>query len=122
MSKKSKGKSSKQNDALGTPSKISGPIIPKNDDVELHIHAKPGAKQNTITGIGDESINVQINAPPVDGSANTELVKYIASVLGLKSSAVHLDRGHKSREKVLKISGMSVDDVKLKLEKQISDK
>lgn len=37
-------------------------------------------------------MGVQINAPPVEGEANTELVKYLASVLGLRKSDVSLDK------------------------------
>lgn len=45
-----------------------------------------------ILDVSDEAINVQINAPPVEGSANTELVKYMASVCGVKASHVSLER------------------------------
>jgi hypothetical protein len=37
-------------------------------------------------------VGVQINAPPVEGEANTELVKYMAAVLGVRKSDVSLDR------------------------------
>jgi uncharacterized protein YggU (UPF0235/DUF167 family) len=42
--------------------------------------------------IGSEAVSVQISAPPVEGEANTELVKYIATVLGLRKSDVSLDK------------------------------
>jgi len=37
-------------------------------------------------------VGVQINAPPVEGEANTELIKYMAAVLGLRKSDISLDR------------------------------
>ena len=37
-------------------------------------------------------MGVQINAPPVEGEANTELIKYMAAVLGLRKSDISLDR------------------------------
>lgn len=43
-------------------------------------------------GISDQGVGIQINAPPTDGEANTELVKYVASVLGLRKSDVALDK------------------------------
>lgn len=43
-------------------------------------------------GIEEEGVGVQISAPPVEGAANTELVKYLASVLGLRKSDVSLER------------------------------
>jgi hypothetical protein len=42
--------------------------------------------------ISSEGIGIQIAAPPVDGEANTEIVKYVASILGLRKSDVTLDR------------------------------
>lgn len=45
-----------------------------------------------FTDIGSEAVSVQINAPPVDGEANTELVQYLATVLGLRRSDISLDK------------------------------
>jgi hypothetical protein len=42
--------------------------------------------------IGNEAVGVQINAPPVEGEANTELVKYMAAVRGLRKSDISLDK------------------------------
>ncbi|XP_066155574.1 UPF0235 protein C15orf40 homolog [Euwallacea fornicatus] len=109
MPKKSKCKCDKEasassNAKTNTP---KGPIkLDSNKNILIQIHAKPGAKQNTITDVSDDGIGIQINAPPVEGSANIELVKFIASFLGLKSSAVCLERGHKSRNKVLRVTGI----------------
>jgi uncharacterized protein (TIGR00251 family) len=50
--------------------------------------------------INDEYIGVAIAAPPKEGEANEELVRYIASVLGVKKNTVYLDKGSKSRHKV----------------------
>lgn len=78
--------------------------VNKNGEIALRIHAKPGAKQNGITDISAEAIGVQIAAPPVDGEANTELVKYMSKLLQLRKSDVCLDRGSKSREKVILVA------------------
>lgn len=43
-------------------------------------------------GVTPEGVAVQIAAPPVEGEANTELVKYIASVLGVRKSDVSLEK------------------------------
>ena len=51
-------------------------------------------KQNYFSspGINDKGVGIQIAAPPVEGEANTELVKYMSKVLGLKKSDVSLDK------------------------------
>lgn len=108
-SKKSKkGKAASANTANAADkakSSITAVGVNNSGNIVLRIHAKPGAKQNAITDIMDEAIGVQIAAPPVDGEANAELVKYIAKVLQLRKSDVSVDRGSKSREKTLLIAG-----------------
>ena len=108
MGKEAKGK--KKAEATATISKETpGPISvnSKTGDIVIKIHAKPGAKQNGITNVAAEAVGVQIAAPPVDGEANAELVKYIAQVLQLRKSNVTLDRGSKSREKTILIDKSS---------------
>lgn len=67
---KSKGKSkagveSAKNDAKAMPAKEASPIsVDKSGNICIQILAKPGAKQNGITGIGFEGVGVQIAAPP----------------------------------------------------------
>ncbi|XP_077989525.1 UPF0235 protein C15orf40 homolog [Glandiceps talaboti] len=100
----------------------AGPVKTNKDgSISITIQAKPGAKQNAITDISSDSVGVQIAAPPVDGEANTELVRYLASVLSLRKSHVELDKGSKSRSKTIKITdtNLSVDEVvdKLTMEK-----
>ncbi|KAF3424874.1 hypothetical protein E2986_03902 [Frieseomelitta varia] len=93
-----------------------GPIsLDKSGNVTIKIQAKPGAKHNNITDISEDAVGVAISAPPVEGEANTELVKYLASVLGMRKSDVSLDRGSKSRQKVVIVSGTTVEKVLEKL-------
>ncbi|XP_059486412.1 UPF0235 protein C15orf40 homolog [Neocloeon triangulifer] len=95
--------------------------VDKPGNICLKVHAKPGAKMNSITDISSEGIGIQIAAPPVDGEANIEIVKYVASILGLRKSDVTLDRGSRSRQKVLVVTGgkLTVGQVKELIQKQI---
>ena len=40
----------------------------------------------------DEGVSVQLAAPPVDGKANSELVAYLAKVLGVRKSNVAVEK------------------------------
>lgn len=60
-----------------------------------------------ILGVGAEFVEIQIGAPPVDGEANTELVKYLAKALDLRKSDVSLDKGSRSRVKVVLLETQS---------------
>ncbi|KAL1462920.1 hypothetical protein WDU94_014721 [Cyamophila willieti] len=121
--KKSGGKSKKCSTTTTekTPPTSESPIsLDKSGNIIIKIQAKPGAKQNAITDIKTEAVGVQINAPPVDGEANTELVKYLSKLLGLRKSDVTLDKGSKSRQKKICIdkNACSLDDVQRKLNEE----
>lgn len=98
-------KSKKSTQKIPVKVEVNEPVTTnKSGNVAIKILAKPGAKQNCITDITEEGVGVQIAAPPVEGEANTELIKFFSKVLGLRKSDVSLDRGSKSRSKTLVIS------------------
>ncbi|XP_066585625.1 UPF0235 protein C15orf40 homolog isoform X2 [Prorops nasuta] len=104
-----------------TVSESNGPVtLDKDGNVSIKVQAKPGAKQNNITDISEEAVGIAISAPPVEGEANTELVKYLASVLGMRKSDVSLDRGSRSRQKIVLVSGTTVENVVEKLKREMS--
>ncbi|XP_064168895.1 UPF0235 protein C15orf40 homolog [Anguilla rostrata] len=83
-----------------------GPVTrDKSGLICIAIHAKPGSKQNSITDVSPQAVGVAIAAPPSEGEANAELVWYLSKVLELKKSEITLDRGCRSREKLIKVSG-----------------
>ncbi|XP_055479005.1 UPF0235 protein C15orf40 homolog [Psammomys obesus] len=86
------------------PPPPAGPVAtdPKGF-VTIAIHAKPGSKQNAVTDVTTEAVCVAIAAPPSEGEANAELCRYLSKVLELRKSDVVLDKGGKSREKVMKL-------------------
>ena len=45
-----------------------------------------------FSDISPTGVGVRIAAPPVDGEANAELLKYMAKVLGVRKSDVTLDK------------------------------
>ena len=100
-------------------------VVSKTGSIQVKILAKPGAKQNQITDLSPEGVGVQIAAPPVEGEANAELVKYLSKVLGVRKSDVSLDRGSKSRNKVIlvdKEAKLSVDSIRQLISREMSGK
>lgn len=92
----------------------TGPVrIDKSGSISIAIHAKPGSKQNAITDVTSEAVGVAIAAPPTEGEANAELCRYLSKVLEIKKSEVVLDKGGKSREKVVKISANTTTEAVL---------
>ena len=80
----------------------------------LLIYVQPKARKNEIGGIDEwrGRLRVKIKAPPVEGKANREIVKFFSKLLGTE---VELVKGETSREKDLLVKGMNKEEVKRKL-------
>ncbi|VDM60433.1 unnamed protein product [Angiostrongylus costaricensis] len=82
--------------------------LQKSGHIALRILAKPGARTNSVTNVGDDEISVAIAAPSREGEANQELIDYIRKVLGLKKNELILEKGGKSRLKTLVIESSRI--------------
>lgn len=56
-------------------------------------------------------LQAKVSAPPLDGKANKALCKLIAKRVGVAPSRVGVVRGEKSREKVVRVSGMTQAEI-----------
>ena len=86
----------------------------------LPVRLTPGASADRIDGWdvdaeGRPVLKVRVRARPVEGEANTALLKLLAKSLGLPKSAVSLDRGGQSRTKMLSIDGLTDDELRERL-------
>ncbi|POI33417.1 hypothetical protein CIB84_002830 [Bambusicola thoracicus] len=74
-----------------------------------------------VVDVTAEAVGVAIAAPPSEGEANAELCRYLSKVLGVKKSDVILEKGGKSRDKVVKILvSVTPDEVLENLKKEAS--
>jgi uncharacterized protein (TIGR00251 family) len=67
------------------------------------VRVRPGSSRNEIAGEKDGVLIVRVNAPPVDGKANTAVRKLLAKHYGIAPSRVEIVRGHTAREKVVRL-------------------
>ena len=73
----------------------------------LKIHLLPRASRNEICGLHGDALKIKVTAPPVEGKANRALQRFIAKKLNLAASQIEIMAGQRSREKILRISGIS---------------
>jgi uncharacterized protein (TIGR00251 family) len=71
--------------------------------VLLAVAVVPNARRTAADGLHDGALRVRLAAPPVDGKANDELLRWLAAELKLPRRAVRLLRGAASRRKQLEI-------------------
>ena len=77
----------------------------------LSVRIQPRSSKNGATRMEDGSLKIRLTAPPVDGAANEALVKFLSDTLSISKSSVEIVSGHTGRQKIVRISGMSEDDV-----------
>ena len=75
----------------------------------------PRASRSGLAGIRDEALLLRLNAAPVDGAANAEVVDILSGVLGIPRRAVTILTGARSRLKRVRVEGVSAEFVRSKL-------
>jgi uncharacterized protein len=82
-------------------------------ELVLALHAQPGARRTAVSGPYGERLKVALHAPPVDGKANDELLRYLAAELDLRRNQVRLLAGTASRDKSVAIACDAADAPRL---------
>jgi len=67
----------------------------------LTLHVQPGARKSEIAGVHGDALKVRLAAPPVEGKANAELLRYLSHEFGVAARDVTLVSGEKSRRKIV---------------------
>ena len=82
---------------------------------ELAVRVVPRASKAGVSGTRDHAILVRIAAAPVDGAANAELIEILARALDLPRRALTITSGTTSRNKRVRVDGLSRDAALQKL-------
>ena len=75
----------------------------QNGVLILEIRVQPRASHDEIAGARGERLKIRLTAPPVDGKANSQLLKYLATLCGVRRNQVTLISGTRNRDKRIAI-------------------
>jgi uncharacterized protein (TIGR00251 family) len=92
--------------------------IPINDSsagAAFAVKIHPRAKKNAITGEVGDALKLALTAPPIDGRANDACIEFLANLLEVPRSSVTIASGQTSRRKVIRVKGLSADEVRKRL-------
>ena len=78
------------------------------DGVVISIRLIPRAAKPGLAGTRGDAVLVRVQAPPVDGAANAELIAVMAAALEVPVRAVSIVAGPRSRTKRLRVSGIDL--------------
>jgi uncharacterized protein len=81
------------------------------DGTVVDIRVIPRAGKSAIAGTRDGAVLVRLKAPPVDGAANAELIRLLASLLDIPQRNIRIVSGERSRGKRVRISGRTAAEV-----------
>lgn len=77
----------------------------------LAVRVVPNAACNKIVGWHGDALKIKIRAPALEGRANDALGEFLAEEFGLPKRAITLVRGEKSRQKFVRIAGLTLADI-----------
>ena len=91
------------------------PLHESRDGVAFAVKVHPRAKKNAITGKVGDALKLALTAPPVDGKANDACIEFFAKLLKVPRSSVTIAAGQTSRNKVIRVAGLSAEVVRSRL-------
>jgi uncharacterized protein (TIGR00251 family) len=80
------------------------------DGLLIRLHVQPRAKKNEISGVHNGALKIRVTAPPVDDAANRAVIEYLADRLGISKSKLVVLSGARSRDKNLRVYGISPEE------------
>jgi len=81
----------------------------------ISIKVKPRASRDLVEGWKEDALVVRLTSPPVDGAANSSLIKLLAKKTGIAKSLIRIVSGEKGRLKVLEFDGIDLEDLRERL-------
>jgi uncharacterized protein len=77
--------------------------------VTFSVRVHPRAKQDAIRGALGDALKLSLTSPPVDGRANQACIEFFAKLFKVPRSSVTIAAGETSRNKVVRVAGISAD-------------
>ncbi len=91
------------------------PIHETANGVTFAVRVHPRAKKNAITGELGDALKLALTAPPLEGRANDACIVFFARLFAVPRSSVTIASGESSRRKVIRVTGLSANEVRSRL-------
>lgn len=83
----------------------------KSGALLLHLRVQPNASNSAVAGLHGTRLKIRLQSPPQDGKANRELIRFLSDLLEIPKSSLELIRGKTSRDKTVRITGLTPDEL-----------
>ena len=91
------------------------PIKETTHGVTFAVKVHPRAKHNAMIGELGDALKGSLTPPPIEGKANKACVEFLANLLKVPRSSITIASGQNSRRKVIRVAGLSKDDIQTRL-------
>ncbi|HJT21101.1 MAG TPA: DUF167 domain-containing protein [Nitrospira sp.] len=81
------------------------------EGARLTVYVQPKSAQTQCVGRYSDALKIRVAAPPVDGAANDELIRFLAGELSIPPSAIHIESGVARRHKRLLLKGVRAQQI-----------
>jgi uncharacterized protein len=86
-------------------------ITEADGNVTFAVRVVPRSSRNQIVDVEGGVLKIKLTAPPVEGAANAALIEFVAEWLGVRRSAVSIVSGDKARNKLVRVKGVTREQV-----------
>jgi uncharacterized protein (TIGR00251 family) len=83
--------------------------------VTFRVKIQPRARRNAVVGELGDALKIALTAPPVEGRANEACIEFLAALLQLPRSSITIVSGQSSRNKVIRVTGISAEELRRRL-------
>ena len=75
------------------------------------VRVQPRARKNAIVGELGDALKLALTAPPIEGRANGACIAFLAEFLKVPRSSITIAAGQSSRNKVVRVRGLTAAEV-----------
>ena len=95
----------------------AGQALPKSYEKSalVGVYVQPAASRNRLGEKTPRGWKLSVTAPPVEGRANRACIQVLAKLLGVPRSSLRIVQGKTSRQKVIAIDGLALEQIEKRL-------
>ena len=91
----------------------------ERENVSFWLKVKPRSARERLAVDPSGELCLELHAPPAEGQANEACIRFLGRALRLPQACVVIMSGHKSRRKLIRITGHSAEETIEQLKKLV---